>query len=74
VARSLRDDEVTANKIAQQYGLKVKSYRHALRKGLSWHRWGDSWTVRLGSEEHHAMEAVAKEMAERATLRARVRR
>ncbi len=65
MASSLKDDEVTASKIAQQYGLKVKSYRTALQKGLSWHKWGASWTVRLGSEEHRAMEVVARKMAER---------
>ena len=55
---------MTAEAIADAFGLNPKSYRAGLRReGFGWHEHGERWLVSPGSEEQRAMLAVAERMA-----------
>ncbi len=58
--------KVTAEELANHYGLNAKSYRARLRsEGFRWHDKHQPWDVEVGSPEERQMRTVAEEMISR---------
>jgi hypothetical protein len=57
--------EITAIEIARKAGIDPKLFLAVLRdENFDWHGRNDRWTVKVGSEEHRAMQRVLSKISD----------